>query len=205
MVVKQMTVWKSCKFDRRWIITMTYRARFFEILSVIVFVGLAFAPVASAETPPGDEWMPSGNGCWYRGNFWQGTGQPFTVSGCEPGVCPSHRVYYDPQHGYFEYWCPPSPGAVMPPVSVAPQPTPPPIVLPPTGPQVQACTLPGTTPFNYDTPWGTFVTFDNWARAFYRYNDRCPTEADIWDFWATQGIPAACRVDVDRGCLLVDP
>lgn len=184
---------------------MTHRTRFFGMVCVIVFIGLAIVPIAWAEPPSGDEWIPAGNGCWYRGNFWQGAEPPFTGGGCEPGICPSHRVYFDPQYGSLEYWCPPASGGVASPELAEIRPAQPSVVQPPTSPQVQACALPPTTPFTHETPWGTFVTFDNWARAFYRYHDRCPTEADIWDFWSTQGIPAACRVDVDRGCLLVDP
>jgi len=201
------------------------------ILTFVLLAGTTFSPVASANPPEDGDWTPAANGCWYRGSFWNMPGPSFSVSSCESGDCPSHRVYYDPQYGYYEYWCPPQMGITLPPapadtaqpmlplvVMPAPvtapqaQPCVPPstvslVVMPAlvTAPQAQQCVLPSTVPFTYDTPWGTFVTFDHWARAFYRYHDRCPIEADIWDFWSTQGVVTAGLVDVCRGCVLVDP
>ena len=188
---------------------MDRNVRFWLVMfTLVLLVGTVLSPVTSANPPEGGDWTLAANGCWYRGSFWKMPGPSFDVGSCEAGGCPSHRVYYDPAFGYYEYWCPSELEVAAPPAPATDTVQPMPLVVVPApviAPPVQQCSLPPTVPFAYDTPWGTFVTFDNWTRHFYRYHDRCPVEADIWDFWSTQGVSAAGLVNVCKGCVLVDP
>jgi hypothetical protein len=34
--------------------------------------------------------------------------------------------------------------------------------------------------------WGTFGSYDNWAREFYRVHGRSPNDQDVRDFWWSQ-------------------
>jgi len=166
------------------------------VLSVTLLLGMAFTPAALAWEPSGQmSWYPGPDGCWYKGNVWWLPGSSLSPPRCEPDNCPSHGAHYDPNYGYYEYWCPTSRPAPQQPIVHRVQPVPlQPVVtysqvmlLPSKSP---ACDMPQVIPFRYDMSWGTFVTYDNWASAFYRYHEHCPREQDIWDYWDSQDYAA---------------
>jgi len=165
------------------------------VLSVTLLLAMAFTPTALAWEPSGKmNWSAGPNGCWYKGNAWWLPGSSFSPPHCEPGNC-GHGAYYDPNYGYYEYWCPAPQPAPQHPIAHPVQVTPSRAAV--TYPQEMLsasmspdCDMPQVIPFRYDMSWGTFVTYDNWASAFYRYHEHCPGEQDIWDYWYSQDYAA---------------
>jgi len=170
-------------------------------LSVLLMLGLVFASVAFAWGPPGrDGWYHGPDGGWHQGSPW---GVPQYPSGY-PYFWPDGYTQYpypSPYYKYEGYYAPACP-LPAPPVYIEPSPPvyvePPPCAYPlsepytwsgpiPTG---MCYSAPPVIPDRYHIQWGTFGTYDNWARAFYREHGRCPNEQDVRDFWWSQAYAA---------------
>ena len=143
------------------------------ILFLILLLGAAVTPEALAWGPPGkDGWYLGPDGRWYQGmprwTMDYGYGYP-EHWGSQPGYDRLYECYQTPV-----YPCP----APEPYVQVA--------LPPPCPPGPYYSWEQPAIPDRYHMHWGTFGTYDNWAREFHRQHGRSPNEQDISDFWYSQ-------------------
>jgi hypothetical protein len=173
------------------------------VLTVVVLLGAFLAPAALAWGPAGrDGWYQGPNG-WYQGTMpWVGpqysgyasgavypncTTYPNVGSYCAPGGYydynrPSQNYVYE---GYYVPLYPvPEPHIVV-------QPLPAPVYPQPFQPQgcYNCAPLPTYTD-RCQGGWGTFGTYENWARQFTHEHGRYPNDQDVRDFWYSQGYAA---------------
>ena len=114
----------------------------------------------------------------YYPNFNQGNTYyyPPTVQGntCNPTTYGANNYYPNPSYAS----CAQPPVIVLqPPAATVP-------ICPPS------CAAPAPVfnqaPPNFVTSWGTFGTYDNWARCFFQEHGRLPGSQDVNDFWYSQ-------------------
>lgn len=172
----------------------SFLKRGFWSLTVVLILGLVWVSGALAWGPPGsDGWYQGPDGRWYQGAPW---GIPQYPSGY-PYYWPDGYIQYPypPTYYYEGYYAPACP-LPAPPVYVEPSP---PCAYPlsepyywtGSAPPAGVCySAPPVIPDRYHVKWGTFDTYDNWARAFYREHGRCPNEQDVRDFWWSQAYAA---------------
>jgi hypothetical protein len=151
-----------------------YARRIAAVLCVAVLLGVVLAPVASAWQPKG---YPGGGYPGYP--YYPGYGgYPYGYPGYGPGYgYGSPYGYPGNPYPYNNYYQPPA----LNPYPPAPPPQP---FGPPEPSYSWAPMLPDPL------PWGTFGTYDNWARQFYKAHGRLPTDQDVADFWYSQDYAA---------------
>jgi len=172
------------------------------MLLVVVLVGAFIAPAALAWGPAGrDGWYQGPTG-WYQGAApWGGPQNPTYAGGygypyypgyagsgpsCAPGTCSGYNTplpYQDYVYeGYYAPYC------TVPQPYLYTQPSVAPLYQQPFNPQgcYNCAPLPSPADRCGGGSWGTFGTYDNWAREFSRMHGRNPNEQDIHDYWYSQ-------------------
>ena len=158
-----------------------YMKKTIVILSLVLLLGVALTPEVLAWGPPGkDGWYLGPDGFWYQGTPWGIPDYGYGYPNCYPDGYTNHwRPYSGYDYHYEGYYAPACPYPVPEPYVKMEPPLPCP-------PEPYCSWGPPMLPDRYHIPWGTFGTYDNWAREFYRQHGRSPNEQDIRDFWYSQ-------------------
>jgi hypothetical protein len=161
--------------------------RIIVVLFLFLLLSAIVTPVSLAWGPAGsDGWYLGPNGQWYQGTPWSSQGYAYGSPNYYPNGYSNYSYPYpgynqSQYQGYYVPYCAPGP---QPYVQVQPAPPPPP---PPTYQfePYNPC-QPPIVPDRFHMSWGTFGTYDNWARQFYREHGRSPNDQDVSDFWYSQ-------------------